>query len=296
MIPKNIQVERNFSAEATLIEADLGQIQQALTNIVINACQAMPNGGKLTIAISSAFHANPEQFNSAAKPGDFVCIGITDTGSGIPKDHLTRVFEPFFTTKSGSHGTGLGLPMVYGTMQNHSGWIDIQSEIGQGTACFLYLPLREATNVSSVIEKEQAVPTQLPLGKHILFVDDEPTLVDLGIQFAKRSGFMATGFDNPEEALKWFADHSNDIDLAVIDMKMPGFSGERCFEAFRAIDPEAKIILLSGYSQDTAVQELLNKGALKFFQKPIKYSDLMEWLREYFVANADTKEQTVNWS
>ena len=261
------------------ILADHGQMQQALTNLIINAKQAMPEGGSITFTLQSEHILDPKRFNSKAAPGTFAKIMIADTGTGIPSHLLEKVFEPFFSTKGEGVGTGLGLSMVYGTMQNHGGWVTVESHADSGTEFSLYIPLTN-TRVLNAVAGGGVNVEATPTG-YILVIDDEPYLVDLALTFLKRNGMQGIGFTNPNEAVIWYRTHHTEVDLIVLDMKMPELNGAECFDLLKAIDSEASIAILSGYSHDEAAQSVLDKGAIHFFQKPLKYPELMYWIKEY---------------
>lgn len=262
------------------ILADHGQMQQALTNLIINAKQAMPDGGSITFTLQSEYIPAPKRFNSKAIPGTFAKVTIADTGTGIPSHLLEKIFEPFFSTKSEGVGTGLGLSMVYGTMQNHGGWVTVESLAGSGTEFSLFIPLTNTRLIESERGNSIDPETNSPSG-YILVIDDEPYLVDLALTFLKRNGMQGIGFTNPNEAILWYRTHHTEVDLIVLDMKMPDLNGAECFELLKTIDPQASIAILSGYSHDEAAQSVLDKGAIRFFQKPLKYPELMLWIKEY---------------
>jgi PAS domain S-box-containing protein len=254
---------------------DASQIQQALTNLIINAKQAMPSGGRITFRFGVKQVDRPERFNPSALPGSFCVVSVEDTGTGIAPENVDKVFDPFFTTKTQSNGTGLGLSTVYGMLQSHGGWVELESELGRGSEFLLFFP--EAKG--AVREVVQTSPKEVQsCSGTIVVIDDEPVLVELGKEFLTRAGFKVHGFSDVEEALQWYRRHWAAVDMIVLDMKMPGMDGSECFHQLKHIHPDARVVMLSGYSQDQAAQDLLNRGALRFFQKPLKYPDLVQWI------------------
>ena len=278
IISKEILIDVGATLEDDLIIiADPGQVQQALINVLINAQQAMPHGGTISLRYVKKHIRSPQRNNFRAEEGDFVCVSIKDTGQGISKDNLEKVFEPFFTTKETGKGSGLGLSMVYGIMQNHGGWVEVNSVLGEGSTFSLYFPIGR-------IEKEKieaplsAVPLK-PQGGFVLVIDDEKMIVDLMEKFLAHAGIETKGFISGKEALTWYERYHSKVDLIVLDMKMPLMNGEECFARIRAINPGAQVIIVSGYIQDESAQNMLKNGALRFFQKPVRYDELISWIR-----------------
>jgi two-component system cell cycle sensor histidine kinase/response regulator CckA len=263
-----------------MVVADAGQLQQVFTNLIINAKQAMPSGGRLRIAFSRQELSKVDQFNPKALPGTYIRVQVIDSGIGIPEENLDKIFEPFFTTKAAQNGTGLGLPTVYGMLQNHGGWINVESTVGQGTTCNVYLPH------ASVLHPLPAQIANTDVNRdvtalNIILVDDDKVLLDLSKVFLERAGFSVFAFCDPAQALDWFKLHCASIDLLIVDMKMPSINGAEFFEAARKIDACAQVVILSGYVQDSAAQSLLERGALQFFTKPVKFPELIAWLQNH---------------
>lgn len=270
-----IEIVIEAPSRELLVVGDASQIQQALTNLIINAKQAMPSGGRITFRFGIKQIDRPERFNPSALPGSFCFVSVEDTGTGIAPENVDKVFDPFFTTKTQSNGTGLGLSTVYGMLQSHGGWVELESELGRGSEFSLFFP--EAKG--AVREVVQTSPKEVQhCSGTIMVIDDEPVLVELGKEFLTRAGFKVHGFSDVEEALQWYRGNCAAVDMIVLDMKMPGMDGSECFHQLKHIHPDARVVMLSGYSQDQAAQDLLNRGALRFFQKPLKYPDLVQWI------------------
>lgn len=284
IVSKNVQIKSSGAAGHILVQADKSELSQVLTNIIINANHAMPKGGSISFSYSTTSIDFPESFNRDARAGTFAVLTISDTGEGIPSSVLPRVFEPFFTTKGPGIGTGLGLSMAYAIMQRHGGWIEVDSQEGMGTAFSLYFPLvaeKEESRSNSIQRPSMASPKQAQMAVQsgtIMIIDDEPILADLARSFLERAGFQTQAFSVPQDAFVWYKKHFKNVSLILLDMKMPGFNGVQSFDILREICPDAKIVLISGYIDDNEVSRLLNQGALSFIQKPVKYTELVEWI------------------
>jgi len=277
VVGSSIRMDITGSQDQLWISADNNQLHQIFTNLIINAKQAMPEGGAIVLDIGTEYIADPQPFNANARAGEYAVIRVCDTGTGIEPSILNKIFEPFFTTKDKEKGTGLGLSMAYGAMQNHGGWIEVDSTPSEGTTFSLYFPRLhsgEDTLDQDSIDRE---------GSHdslILVIDDEPFLVDLMLKFLENSGYQGKGFTNPVHGLEWYANSHQRVDLVILDMKMPRIDGYKCFHELKKINPAVRVAILSGYIQDRAAQELLEAGALAFFQKPLKYPEIIKWIDE----------------
>jgi two-component system cell cycle sensor histidine kinase/response regulator CckA len=278
ILGKQTSVKMSGQVLDHLIFADKNQLSQVITNLIINAIHAMPNGGTIGFHYSVSEVDQVKFCNPIAEPGRYVVLTVSDTGCGIKEEYLSKIFEPFFTTKKNGTGTGLGLSMAYAIVQKHGGWIEVDSQVGSGTVFSLYLPLAGDHDKGSLdaqvsVSREQ----DAPLGT-ILVIDDEPVLAELACSFLQRAGFKTFSFSDPFEAFTWYQKHQGTVSLILLDMKMPGCSGAESFEKLKAINPDAQIVLISGYVDDLEVSRLLSRGALSFIQKPIKYSELVDWI------------------
>lgn len=274
IIEKHIRLSYDGVRDELYVRADPGQLQQALTNLILNAKQSMPEGGAIRFQFEVKAVAHPEHFNSRASAGEYVVVSIEDTGVGIPEELRHRIFEPFFTTKEQEQGSGLGLSMVYGIMQNHGGWVEVASTRGSGSRFSLYFPRAQGA-VMSTTEKPASIELASGL---VLVIDDESILVDLTKRFLELAGIATVGFTSGQEALSWYESHFREVDLVILDMKMARMDGKECFDSIRQINPDARVAILSGYVQDAAAQDLLSRGALRFFHKPLKYPELVKWV------------------
>jgi len=276
-IDKKITVEHRLADDLPLIEADPAQIQQALLNLCINGCDAMPQGGVLRVDASYEFVEDPYTHRLPdAKPGPFIFISVTDTGVGMDQATQARIFDPFFTTKEPGRGTGLGLAMVYGIVRNHDGFINVYSELGHGSTFRVYLPVRPAG-------EEQAVEARAPelRGGHetILIIDDEEYVRRLASHLMKTLGYRVFVAEDGRQGVEIFREHGKEIDLVVLDLTMPRMGGMETFRALKAMKPDIKVILSSGYTQDSRTEKIMSAGARAFVQKPYQAQELARVVR-----------------
>ena len=190
---------------------------------------------------------------------------------------ITRIFEPFFTTKGLGKGTGLGLASVFGTIENHKGFIGVKSEVGEGTTFKIHLPLADTSG-----KKTEEVPEEQPHkgSGNILIVDDEELIREMFIQMLDELGYATATCNNGEEALEYYRDHHKDIDLVIIDLMMPRLSGYDCIKGLKNINSNVKVIISSGYSVDGGVSRIIKEGALGFIKKPFDINELSEVVYE----------------
>ena len=253
---------------------DPDQLQQVLLNLAVNARDAMPDGGDLIFETDNVeISGNGNNQSENAKRGRYIRITVADTGCGIASEIQDRVFDPFFTAKKQGEGTGMGLAMVYGIVQNHEGSIDLDSEEGRGTRLKVYLPLTVGSPaIAAAPEKIEPIRGN----GRILVVDDEEVVRRLIDDLLTDLGYEVVTVDDGVEAVEYYKKFSKEIDLAIIDMIMPRMGGHECFRAFKEIDPKVRAILITGYSRDGAAQEILDEGMLGFAQKPFQGGQLSE--------------------
>lgn len=267
---KDITIHYNLSKEIKTIEADIYQIEQVLVNLFINASDAMPDGGELLLETknisSDEMTAGPYQ----PKPGTYVLLRVEDNGVGMDQKTKERVFDPFFTTKEMGKGTGLGLSSVYGIVKSHGGYIDAESEVGRGTAFSIYLP---ASDRSTALFGNKAQKAAKGEGT-ILLVDDEELVLDVGAKMLQSLGYRVITADSGQKAIDLYREQYEQIDLVLLDMVMPDMGGSVSFDRLTEINPEAKIVLSSGYSIDGKASEILNRGCSGFIQKPYTIEQL----------------------
>ncbi len=258
------------------VAVDRGQIEQVLLNLLVNAWQAMPSGGKIYIQTSNVVldGAYGKAYN--VKPGEYAKISVTDTGIGMDKAVQNKIFEPFFTTKDRGRGTGLGLASAYGIIKNHDGIINVYSERGKGTTFAIYLP---ATGMAEIVgEKSDRSP--LRGTETVMIVDDEEMVLEVARELLEELGYRTLVARSGLEAVDIYLQEQDKIDVVILDMIMPGMSGGETYNEIRQMNPKIKALLASGYSKDEKASKILRCGCNGFIQKPFNMEELSRKLRE----------------
>lgn len=279
-IDKSIEITAELSSDDPVFEVDASQIHQTIMNLCLNARDAMPEGGKLTIATDIQEYTElPRPIKAELDRHSYVNIAISDTGHGIDEETQQKIFEPFFTTKDKGRGTGLGLAMVYGIITNHRGGIDIASEPEKGATFNIYIPLsnREPGDKDNG-EIEEEIDYQWE--GTALVIDDEPVSRELIGEQLNSVGFDLLYTENGKEGLEKFEEHKEKIQLVILDMIMPVMGGREAFDKIKSIDATTRIIVASGYSQHEQAQEVLKAQHTRFVQKPFKFSKLVQTIHE----------------
>ncbi len=273
---KEVTIHGKYEQDLWAVDADQGQIEQVLLNLYVNAWHAMQSGGELYLeTMNITLDKNYTALHTASS-GHYVKISITDTGTGMDEKTMKRIFDPFFTTKEMGRGTGLGLAMVYGIIKGHNGIINVYSEPGHGTTFTLYLPASEKEAL-----KEKSFSLELLNGSGaILIVDDEPIVLSVSKEILESLGYTVFGMGSGEEAINFYKEMKNTIDLIILDMIMPGLSGSETFDRIKEFDPSAKILLSSGYSLNGQAKKILAKGCRSFIQKPFDIAQISRKIRE----------------
>ncbi len=269
---KEIQVNTNLYDSIWTVEVDRGQIEQVLLNLYVNAWQAMLDGGNLYLGTENVILDRNYVKNYKVEPGRYVKITITDTGIGIDKDTQERIFEPFFTTKEMGRGTGLGLASVYGIIKSHGGYINVYSELDQGTTFTIYLP---ASGKEAVEDAEVTGDIIIGSGT-ILLIDDEKLILEVGRELLEELGYTVLPAMSGQEAIEIFQKEQNTIDMIIMDMIMPGMSGSETFDRLKEIKQDVRILLSSGYSVNGQATKILKRGCDGFIQKPFNMNQLAE--------------------
>jgi two-component system, cell cycle sensor histidine kinase and response regulator CckA len=273
---KEIQIHKQYEEPLWTVEVDQGQMHQVLLNLFVNAWQAMPGGGDLHLRTENCVIHEGMLQPPELSPGNYIKISVTDSGAGMDEATKARIFEPFFTTKEMGRGTGLGLASSYGIIRNHGGWIGVDSTIGQGSTFSFYLPASEKT----VTLQSPAPAKELKGMESILLVDDEAVIIDIGKEFLEVLGYNVFTARSGQEALETYSRKSGKIDLVIMDMIMPTMDGGETIQRLKAINPQARVILSSGYSIDGQATEIMNRGCNGFIQKPYGIDELSEAIRK----------------
>ena len=274
---KEIRVHRELAQDLFGINADQGQIEQVLLNLYVNASDAMPAGGDLFLKTANVTHKDMTGKLYKAKPGNYVLLTVRDTGMGMDKRTQDRIFDPFFTTKAMGRGTGLGLASVYGTVKAHGGYIDVESKKGHGSTFEIYLP---AASKKELIKVRELPETILKGKETILLVDDEDMVLYAGEGMLKAMGYKVLLARSGKEAIELYKKNKDRIDIVLLDMIMPDMGGGETYDRMKDINPDIKVLLLSGYSIDGQAKEILERGCDSFIQKPFNMRQLSQRIRK----------------
>lgn len=276
----NVELRFKFSIQSIFVHADPGMIDQVLMNLAVNARDAMLKGGKLIIETSIV---ELDELSLAtfpqSRPGSFACLSVSDTGTGIPKEIMPKIFEPFFTTKDVGKGTGLGLATVFGIVQQHQGWINVYSEVGQGTTFRIYLP-----RLTKISDQKLVNPTMEPSrggNETILVVEDESRLRASVQKILSNLGYRVLEASDGPDALEVWKQHRDEIDLLLTDMVMPGgMTGKDFGERFLKENLKLKVIYMSGFSTEIVGKDFPLEEGVNFLTKPFQAQKLAQTIRE----------------
>jgi signal transduction histidine kinase/HAMP domain-containing protein/ActR/RegA family two-component response regulator len=290
LLGETIKLEFMPPLELPAMEGDIGMIEQVIMNLSVNARDAMPDGGRLTIGIDTlTIDDNYVKSHADARAGGFIRLRLTDTGTGMDAATLHRIFEPFFTTKEVGKGTGLGLATVYGIVKQHEGWLEVNTEPNKGTTFDVLFPASEKPLPP---KKEKPAPSGFTPGgtETILIVEDEPILREMACDILSGYGYRIYQAPSGKEALDTWQRKTNEIDLLLTDMVMPeGVSGADLARQLLAHHPRLKVIFTSGYTANEVNTQLLVKTKARYLQKPYSHADLARTVRECLdKADSDT--------
>jgi len=279
-IPKMIKIELRLGEDLSIIQADPNQLEQIILNLVVNARDAMPDGGMVTLETQNVVLDHEYcKAHLGAKPGTYVMLSVSDTGHGMNKEVLEHIFEPFYTTKDVGKGTGLGLSMVYGIVKQHDGYISCESRPGHGTTLRIYFPAVEKEEEEEV--HEQVDVSSAPGGSEtLLMVDDEELARDLGSDYLRQAGYTVLTASNGREALEVYQENQDDVCLVLLDLIMPEMGGRKCFKELLKINPKVKVLIVSGYTSATTEKEAFELGAGGFVKKPYDPTQLLQTIRD----------------
>lgn len=278
-LPKSINVKHDIEPELWIIQADPTQIHQVLMNLCINARDAMPMGGTLTITAENiVLDENYARVHIDAKPGEYLMISVSDTGAGIPVEIQDRIFDPFFTTKEIGKGTGLGLATALTIVRSHDGFINVYSDAGRGTKFSVYIPTAKLEEGL----RKSIEPGTFPRGSGelILVVDDEENIREIARATLEKFGYRVVTATDGTDAMAIYAQQGADINLILTDIAMPYMDGTALIRAIRKINPQSKIIAMSGLMNSDQTSELQNLNVNSFLSKPYTAENLLKLLAE----------------
>jgi PAS domain S-box-containing protein len=278
-IPRMIDIELHLAGDLKIVNADPVQMEQVLMNLAVNSKDAMPQGGRLVIETKNVtLDVEFCKTHLGSKPGDYVMLGVSDTGQGMDSRTIAHIFEPFYTTKGPGKGTGLGLAMVYGIVKDHEGYITCHSAPAVGTTFKIYLP---AVDEPVEIPAERERITRVKNGSEtILLVDDEEFIRDVAVQLLREFGYTVLTAANGEAALEIYRKEHGRIDLVILDLIMPGMGGMKCLGKILEINPQGRVLVASGYSASGPAREAIDAGARGYLGKPYDIDKMLAVIRD----------------
>jgi CheY-like chemotaxis protein len=277
--PRTIEFSLELGPDVPLVTADATQVHQVLLNLCVNARDAMPDGGTLTLMTKVIDGRSLSEIFPEIPNENFVHVSVIDTGIGMDEKTRARIFDPFFTTKEKGKGTGLGLSVVYGVMREHHGYVHVESVPGKGTGFDLYFPI---VRVGGVEVSEKPIEQRRFLGgrETLLVVEDEEALIAMIKVTFEANGYCVLQAMDGLQALEVYRAHRGEIALVLTDMGMPKITGEQLFFELRKLNPAVKVVMASGYLEANARSEILKAGVKSFVQKPYLPDELLKTVRE----------------
>ncbi|MBW4623069.1 MAG: response regulator [Cyanosarcina radialis HA8281-LM2] len=277
--PKSIEISTDISPDLWTVFGDATQLHQVLLNLCVNARDAMPYGGTLSITGENIWiDENYARLNIDAQPGPYAAITISDTGIGIPKEIIDKIFDPFFTTKEVGKGTGLGLSTVIGIVKSHKGFINVYTEVGKGTSFKVYLPATEVKEINSA--REDKTEPFAGRGELILVADDEEAVCEITKLSLETCGYKVMVAANGIEAIGIYTQHQEEISLVLLDMMMPSIDGATTIRTLQKINPDILIIAVSGLASNQQIAELSGSSVKRFLLKPYTAQELLKNVAE----------------
>lgn len=277
-LPDSIQLEMSFEDDEYFIRGDSGRLLQAFNNLVANSAEAMAEGGRLTFSLKNISLRSGEPFPLPdMASGDWICITVSDTGRGVPPDVLPRMFEPFYSTKPSGKGSGLGLAQVYGIVKLHDGYIDVDSQVDEGTTITIYLPAFVPAAHEAPVDRDEAV--YMGSGETILIVEDDPSTREALAEYLSVLNYNVLTSANGREALEIYRDIS-DVRLVLTDMVMPVMDGATLFAELKRSSANVKMIIITGYPLDANIVNLLEQEAVRFINKPLRVEEVARTIKE----------------
>jgi signal transduction histidine kinase/ActR/RegA family two-component response regulator len=282
LLGEKVELVLDLDLSGTAVEADPGQLEQIVMNLVINARDAMPDGGRVAITVG-ARDLTGVTGSPPVPPGRYIQLSVSDTGTGMDEETISHAFDPFFTTKGLGEGTGLGLATVHGIVTQSGGDIQITSALGKGTTFSIYLPAAEAAHQPTSKRSTQASPGR----ETILVVEDLEVVRSLVRKILERKGYEVITANSGKEALESVRALTRPVDLLLTDMVMPGMSGRDLCRELHVLYPELRVIYMSGHTQDAALHHEAETGQVDFLQKPFSVNTLVETVRQVIDRQTD---------
>jgi len=280
-LPKMIEMDIHLTKDTVIIRADSSQIAQMVMNLAVNANEAMPQGGRLSILTENIVldddYCRP---HVGVKPGPHVMLTVSDTGRGIDKGLMERIFDPFYSTKMRDYhkGTGLGLSVVQGIVQQHGGHITVESEVGKGTTFRMYFPALEVEILPEYVEWK--IPYPAGGNETILLVEDWEMVRELGVTILEKFGYTVLSACDGQEALDVYEKEQENISLVILDIIMPRMDGKECLEGLLRINPAVKVIISSGVGHYDLINDIVKIGAKGAVNKPYGMRQLLGLVRD----------------
>lgn len=280
LIGEDVEVCLDLAPSPWPIVADRGRLEQVMMNLAGNARDAMPRGGRLNFKTENvSLDEDYCRRHQDARPGKFLCLSVTDTGTGIDDEIITKIFEPFFSTKGPEKSTGLGLAVVYGVLKEHGGWVNVYSKAGIGTTFRIYLPAHLETTKGEAAQDHRA--ESLPATAHkVLIVEDEKALITLAEMVLTEGGYRVATAQNAEEAIEVFGRENGDFDLVFTDVVLPRRNGLELLAELRAQKPSLRVLLSSGYTDEKSQWPIIQKKKYPMLQKPYAVDDLLKAVKD----------------
>jgi PAS domain S-box-containing protein len=284
LLPEDIDFRTTVAEGNLIVMADKGQIEQVLMNLVTNAKDAMPRGGTLTIEVSPAvMDQSFVHAHGCGEPGKYACVSVSDTGHGMDEEISKRIFEPFFTTKEVGKGTGLGMSIIYGIIQQHNGCVTVHSEKQRGTTFKIYLPrIAEKIDEAHVTRGVESPPGGT---ETVLLVEDDGTVRELHKMILEEAGYRVVEAVDGQDALDKFMERMAEVDIVVTDVVMPKTDGKTLYEEIGKIRPDMKVLFMSGYTKDIVLERGILEDAFNYITKPVKSFELLKLTREILDRN-----------
>ena len=276
--PKMINFELHLQPDLPLITADRSQIHQVLLNLCVNARDAMQQGGTLTLETGLAPGVQLTEMFTGVAAENYACLRVRDTGSGMSREVKSHIFEPFFTTKERGKGTGLGLSVVYGVVNNHRGFLQVESEPNAGTTFLIYLPVEHSMDERGGADGRR-IPHRQDSSQTILLVEDEEMLRELGVAILEGEGYRVIAAKDGVEAVEFFEANRDEIGLVICDLGLPRLGGREAFFKMKESKPAVRVIIASGYLEPVIRSDMLKAGVLDTIQKPYDFNVLLAKIR-----------------